>query len=118
MPTPDIHPPVHMPEAQVEDRESARLLTMKEKIDFQRLLMEEYASGVDPAKISVAKRDAAMSLQDKIFSHWISRYGKQYSGLVANDAAVRRKIIETLSGENQEGVRFIQQLLDVNLQMT
>lgn len=118
MSTLDVHPPVHMPEAQVEDRESARLLTMKEKIDFQRLLMEEYASGADPAKISVAERDVTMSLQDKIFSHWISRYGKQYSDLVANDAAVRRKIIETLTGGNHEGVQFIQQLLDVNLQMT
>src|SRR3989338_3309135 len=106
MPTPDMQHVAHRQEARIEDQEFARSLTLKEKNDFQKLLMKAYAATVEVSSIPLVEGDATLSQDDRIFSHWIRRYGKQYSDLVLSDVEVRRKIREMLARPNNESVQF------------
>jgi len=115
MPMPDAMPPVSIPEARIEDKEFARPLTLKEKLAFQQLLMDAYASTAEALDIPVEEVDAALNPLDQIFSRWIRQYAGRFSELVAKNSSIRKHFLETLSSHKIEGVHFIQSLLDANL---
>ena len=115
MPTPDIQHAVPLQEPRIEDRESARALTLKEKLAFQQLLMDAYASTAEALNIPVEEVDAALNPRDQIFSRWIRQYAGRFSELVAKNSSIRKHILETLASHKIEGVHFVQRLLDANL---
>ena len=63
MPTPDMQHVAHRQEARIEDQEFARSLTLKEKNDFQKLLMKAYAATVEVSSIPLVEGDATATIE-------------------------------------------------------